>query len=258
MDMKETVKIFGVNIDKITLKEASEKIKTFLEDFNLKKPKVIFTPNTEVVMIARNNEKLKNIINQADMVIPDGIGLVHASRIKKNKLPERVTGFDLSVKLLEIANEKGYSLFILGGQEGVAEEAILNICAKYPNLRIVGYNHGYFKGAHIGQGGHEEELKVIDKINKSQPDILFVGLGVPKQEIWINENVDKIKCKVIIGNGGTVDGLAGRVPRAPEVFQKLGLEWLYRLIKEPKRIKRQLVLPLFALMVLFSKEKIVE
>lgn len=256
--MKDVVKILGVNIDKTTLKEATEKLRTFVQDSNVKRPKVIFTPNTEVVMIARNNDELKNIINQADMIVPDGVGLVHASRIKKNQLPERVTGFDLSVELLKIANEKGYSLFVLGGQEGVAEEAILNITVEYPNIRIAGYNHGYFKGAHIGQGGHEEELKVIDKINKSQPDILFVGLGVPKQEIWINENLDKLECKVVIGNGGTVDVLAGRVPRAPEIFQKLGLEWFYRLIKEPKRIKRQMVLPLFALMVLFSKEKIVE
>lgn len=256
--MRDMIKILGVNIDKITLNGATERVRLFLEDSDLRKPRVIYTPNTEVVMIARNNDKLKKMINKADMIIPDGIGLVHASRIKKNKLPERVTGFDISVELLKIANEKGYSLFILGGQEGVAEEAIHNITQEYPNLRISGYNHGYFKGAHIGLGGHEEELEVLDKINESQSDILFVGLGVPKQEIWIDENLDKLKCKVIIGNGGTVDVLAGRVPRAPEIYQKMGLEWLYRLIKEPKRIKRQMVLPLFVLMVLFSRDKIVE
>ncbi len=258
MIMKEIVKILGINIDKITLKEAVQRVKDFLNDFDYKKPKVIFTPNTEVVMIARNNDKLKEIINQADIIVPDGIGLVHASRVKKNKLPERVTGFELSLKLLEVANENRCSLFVLGGQEGTAKKAAENITKKYPHLKIAGYHHGYFKGTHIGQEGHQEELNVLEKINESKTDILFVGFGVPKQELWINQNKDKLNCKIIIGNGGTIDILAGKLKRAPKIFQKLGIEWFYRLIREPKRIKRQLVLPLFVLLVLFSREKIVE
>ncbi len=256
--MNDVVKILGVKINKITLEETVEKVKNFLKDDSSTKPKTIFTPNTEIVMEARKNSDLKGILNHSDLVIPDGIGLVYASRIKKKSLPERVTGYDLSLKMIELAEKEGYSLYLLGCKDGVAKEASEKLLEKHPNLKIAGYHHGYFKGTHIGHKGHEEEKHVIDKINKSNADILFVGLGAPKQEIWINENKDKLNCKVVIGNGGTIDHLAERLKRAPEIYQKLGIEWLYRLIKEPKRIKRQIALPLFVLIVLFSRKKTVE
>ena len=147
-------------------------------------------------------------------------------------------------------------LYLLGGKEGVAKEAGKNIIKTYPNIKILGTHHGYFKGAHIGHKDHEEEMKILEEINKLKPDIIFVGLGFPKQETWIHENKYRIDSKVIIGNGGTMDILSGNAKRAPEVFQKLGLEWFYRLIKEPSRIKRQMVLPKFRLQVLFSKNVI--
>jgi len=253
--MRDTISILGVNVDKITLSGAVEKVKEFLTGDT---SKVIYTPNTEIVMEARKSPDFKELLNRADLIIPDGVGLIYASKIKKKALPERVTGVDLSIKMLEIANEKGYSLFILGGKEGVAKEATENISKKYPNIRIAGYHHGFFKGTHIGHRGHAEEKGVVEKINNARPDILFVGLGAPKQEIWINENKNLLNCKVIIGNGGTVDILAGRVKKAPEFYRKHGLEWLYRLVKDPKRIKRQIVLPLFALIVLFSRDDIVK
>ena len=171
-------------------------------------------------------------------------------------MKERVTGFDLSIKLLEIANEKGYRLFLLGGKEGVAKRAGEKVIEEYPNVKLVGFYHGYFKGSHIGHKDHEEELNLIHRINKSRPDIIFVGLGFPKQEIWIDENKNRLQGKIIIGNGGTMDILSGDSKRAPKVFQSLGLEWLYRLMKEPSRIKRQIVLPKFLLHVLFSKDVI--
>lgn len=254
-DMREKISIFGVNIDKLTLKDAEERVKSFLNSNNIN---TIYTPNTEIVMEARKDDDLKDILNKGSLVIPDGIGLIYASRIKKKPLPERVTGFDLSIKILETANENGYSLFLLGGKPGIADMAAENIRKKYPNINVVGTNHGYFKGTHTGYIEHEEEIKVIEKINSLQPDIVFVGFGAPKQEKWIDNNREKLKCKVIIGNGGTIDILAGTVKRAPEIYQKLGLEWLYRLLKDPKRIKRQLVLPKFALIVLFSKDDVVK
>ena len=153
-------------------------------------------------------------------------------------------------------NENGYSMFLLGGREGIAEKAGKNIVKKYPNIRIAGSNNGYFKGAHIGFEGHEEELSVVQKINDAKPDILFVGFGAPKQEKWIHLYKDNLNAKVIIGNGGTMDILAGETKRAPEVWQKLGLEWFYRLVKEPSRIKRQMCLPYFMLIVLFSKNAV--
>lgn len=249
----ENISIFGVKIDNITLDEATKIVERFLMEDRLR---TICTPNTEIVMAAKDDENLKKIINESDLIIPDGIGLIHGSRIRKKPLKERVTGFDLSIKLLEIANTKGYRLFLLGGRDGVAKRAGENILKEYPNVNIVGYHHGYFKGSHIGYKDHEEELNLIDNINGAKPDIIFVGLGFPKQEIWIAENKNRLYSKVIIGNGGTMDILSGDSKRAPEIFQKLGLEWLYRLIKEPSRIKRQMVLPKFILYVLFSKDAI--
>lgn len=253
--MNNIIKILGVDVNKITLDEATNKIKEFL---NEDETKVVYTPNTEIIMETRKDQELKSILNEGNLVVPDGIGLVYASRIKKKPLPERVTGFDLSVKILEVANELGYSLYLLGGKEGVSEEAALKIKEKYPNIKIAGCHNGYFKGTHTGHIKHEEENKIINEINASGADILFVGFGAPKQEKWIKENKDSLNCKVIIGNGGTIDVLAEKVKRAPEIYQKLGLEWLYRLIKEPKRIKRQIVLPLFILIVLFSRDNVVE
>jgi len=249
------IKILGVKIDKVTLDGALDKVKSYLKGNSSRS---IYTPNTEIVMEAKENESLKKIINEGDLVIADGIGLVYASRLKKKRLPERVTGFDLSMKILKLASDEGYSLFLLGGKDGIAKEASENIVKTFPKLRVAGYHHGFFKGTHIGYKDNDEEKEVIDKINTSGADILFVGFGAPKQEKWIHENKGKLRCKVIIGNGGTVDILAGRVKRAPQIYQKLGLEWLYRLAKEPKRIKRQLALPLFVLIVLFSKDDVIK
>ncbi len=253
--MRDTIKIFGVEIDKMTQVEVLEKVKGFLKE---NQTRTIYTPNTEIVMEAKKDEKLKRIINDGDIVIPDGIGLIYASKIKKKNLPERVTGFDVSCEILELANKEAYSLFLLGGEEGVAKEASERLKEKYPNIRIAGFQNGFFKGAHIGNAGHEDEIQILENINQSNADILFVGLGAPKQEIWIDENKNKLNCKLIIGNGGTVDILAGRIERAPDIYQKLGLEWLYRLAKDPKRIKRQMVIPIFILTILFSTDKTVE
>lgn len=253
--MRETVKIFGVHIDELKKIEVLEKIKAFLkEDVT----RTIYTPNTEIVMECRKNDKLKDILNRGDIVIPDGIGLIYASKIKKKGLTERVTGCDVSLDILDIANTEGYSLFLLGGNPGVSEEASEKIKKNYPNIKLVGTHDGYFKGTHTGNSGDSEELAVIDQIIKSKADILFVGLGAPKQELWIDENKDKLNCRIIIGNGGTIDILAERVNRAPEIYQRLGLEWLYRLSKDPRRIKRQLVIPVFILTILFSREETVE
>lgn len=253
--MRDKISIFGVNIDKLTLKDAEERVKSFLNSNTIN---TIYTPNTEIVMEARKDNDFKELLNKADLVIPDGIGLVYASRIKKKPLTERVTGVGLSMKILSIANEKKYSIFLVGGKPGVANMAAENIKKEYPDINVVGSHHGYFKGTHTGYKGHEEEIQVINEINESKPDIVFVGFGAPKQEKWIDENKDKLNCKVIIGNGGTVDILAGTVKEAPDIFQKLGLEWLYRLLKNPKRIKRQMVLPLFVLIVLFSRDEVVK
>ena len=249
----EKIKIFGVNVYNTTIVEVTKLLEEYLSGNSLK---TIYTPNTEIVMAAKDDETLRNLINEGDLVIPDGIGLVYGSRLKKKPLKERVTGFDTSIKLLEIANANNYSLYLLGGKDGVAEVAAKNINKNYPNINITGYHHGFFKGSHLGLKGEVEEEAIISEINHQKPDVIFVGFGFPKQELWIDANKSRLDAKVIIGNGGVIDILAGNAKRAPEIYIKLGLEWLYRLMKNPSRIKRQIVLPKFILQVLFSKDAI--
>lgn len=250
----EKLSIMGIRIDNKTMTETMDIIKKKLHK---NEQYIIYTPNTEFVMMCQNDEEFSNLMNKSDINIPDGIGLIYASRIKKHPLKEKVAGYDLSVNLLKLANEQGLRLFVIGGKPGVAEAAMKNVHDMYPNINIVGAQHGYFKGTHLGKNGHEEELRVLENINKAEPHILFVGFGAKKQEQWIEYNKDKINAKIIIGNGGTLDGIAGNVKRAPEIFITLGLEWFYRLIKEPKRIKRQILLPMFMLKVLFGNKNIV-
>lgn len=247
----ETIEIFGISIDNTTLEEATRTIESYLKSDKLN---IIYTPNTEIVMIAKDDNNLKELLNKGDLITADGIGLIYGSRIKKKPLKERVTGFDMSINMLKLANENNYSLYLLGGKDGVAKDAAENIKKDYPNIKIAGYHHGYFKGSHTGDLNSIDEKNIIDDINNKRPDIIFVGLGFPKQEIWIDSNKTKIKAKVIIGNGGVMDILSGNAERAPEIYQKLGLEWFYRLIKDPSRIKRQILLPKFMLNVIFKKD----
>lgn len=251
----DKLSIMGVRIDNKNMDEVMDTVKKKIAGSHRY---IIYTPNTEIIMMCQEDREFLELMNSSDINIPDGIGLIYASGIKKHPLKEKVAGYDLSVNLLKLADEQGLKLFAVGGKPGVAEAAMKNVHEKYPGINIAGTQHGYFKGAHLGKGGHQEELEVLENINRAAPDILFVGFGAKKQEQWIEYNKDKINAKIIIGNGGTLDGLAGNVKRAPEIFIKLGLEWLYRLIKEPKRIKRQILLPIFMFKVLFGGKNIVK
>ena len=187
-------------------------------------------------MRAQKDEEFRNILNKSDIAIPDGIGLVFASHFLGNPIPERVAGSDLVWKIAKLAEYKNCSLYLLGGKEGVAEEAARKLKEKYPNLKI--------KGAESGGEVEERKLKtqneeMVKRINERQPDILLVAFGAPKQEKWIYYNLSKLSSvKVAIGVGGTFDFIAGRIKRAPMFLRKLGMEWLWRLFIEPKRINR--------------------
>lgn len=250
----EKISIMGVRINNTTMEEVLKAVENKTEN---KEKYIIYTPNTEIIMMCQEDKEFMDFMNESDINIPDGIGLIYASKIKNCPLREKVAGFDLSVKMLDIAERNKLNLYAVGGKPGVAESAMKSIHEKFPNINIVGCHHGYFKGAHLGRGGDDEELQVIEEINAAEPDILFVGFGAKKQEQWIQYNKEKLNAKVIIGNGGTIDILAGNLKRAPEVFIKLGLEWLYRLVKEPTRIRRQIVLPVFMLKVIFGGRDIV-
>ncbi|WP_313165710.1 WecB/TagA/CpsF family glycosyltransferase [Sedimentibacter sp.] len=251
----DKLSIMGVRIDNMSMNETMDVIKDKIKN---EEQYIIYTPNTEIVMMCHKDEEFMELINKSDINVPDGIGLIYASKIKNHPLKEKVAGYDLSVNMLKLANENNLKLFVVGGKPGIADEAMENVHREYPNINIAGSQHGYFKGTHLGKNGDDEELIVLDKINKAEPDILFVGFGAKKQEQWIEYNRDKINAKIIIGNGGTLDGLAGKVKRAPDIFIKSGLEWLYRLIKEPKRIKRQILLPIFMIKVIFGGKDIIK
>lgn len=254
--MVSKLNVLGVDIDNMTFEEATSRLSRHLKQGN--QIKKIVTPNPEIIMAAQKNENYKKILNRADYVTVDGIGLVYAAKIKRKAFKARVTGYDLSLWMLRELNESNGKLFILGGEPGVAEKACENIKKSYPKIKIVGHNHGYFKGTHIGHAGHKEEIEVVQRINDAEPDILFVCLGAYKQELWMDENADKLNCKIAIGNGGVADVLAGKVKGAPEKWRKLGLEWLYRLKEDPSRFKRQLAIPKFILKIIFTPKAVTD
>jgi|LSQX01.3.fsa_nt_gb N-acetylglucosaminyldiphosphoundecaprenol N-acetyl-beta-D-mannosaminyltransferase len=236
--MRNTVNILGIPVDNVTMQEAVKK----LEDFVSKsKVHTVYTPNAEIMMQAQRDPKLKEILCRADLLVPDGAGVILASKILKTPLKERVAGLDMTKKLLEISSDKHTRFFFFGGKSGVAEKAVENLKMKNINIEVAGIRNGYFND--------EEEDEIIDLINSSKTDVLLVALGVPRQEQWIYKNRDRINAKVCIGVGGTFDILAGVAKRAPKFFRNNGLEWLYRLYKEPWRYKRMMDLPRFIILV---------
>lgn len=243
----DRVNIHGVKIHNVTMEEAVETVLDWVSGNDIHS---VYTPNAEIIMQAQRNPELKCVLNEAGLLIPDGAGVILGARILKTPLKEKVSGVDLVKKLLKASAGKNISFFILGGKPGVAEMAAVNIMSEYGKVNIKGYAHGYFSA--------EEENALVDTINKARPDILLVGLGVPKQEFWIHENMYRLNCKVCIGVGGSIDIFAGTASLAPEFMRKAGLEWLYRLVREPKRYKRMMDLPRFVLLTWkqrFSKIK---
>lgn len=236
------IKVLDIGFDNVTMEEAIEKCKEFIKSYT---GNLIVTPNPEIVMRAKDDENFKSIINSAELVIPDGIGIIKAGNILGTPLKERVAGYDLICNLLELYKNGDATFYFLGSKPGYADEAKENLEKKYPNIKILGTHNGYFKP--------EEEQEIIDEIRNLKPDILLVGTGAPKQEMLINKYKNEGFFKIGIGCGGSIDVLAGRVKRAPKLFIKLHLEWFYRLLKEPTRFKRMLVLPQFIKEVKKSK-----
>lgn len=223
--------ILGVRFDDLTQQEAAQRGRQLLEE---DKFHYVVTPNPEFLLAAEKDPEFRRVLNAADLVLPDGIGVVYSAKILGTPLKERVPGIEFAEAMLSALNDMGGRLYLLGAKPGVAEEAGRRICARYPALVLCGTHDGYFK----------DEQAILPEIAAAKPDLLFVCLGAPKQEKWMARWGRHTGAKLAIGLGGCLDVFAGNVQRAPERWQKLGLEWAYRLKKEPKRIGRMAKLPL--------------
>ncbi|MEK7545264.1 MAG: WecB/TagA/CpsF family glycosyltransferase [Patescibacteria group bacterium] len=254
--MQKKIVILEVPFDQVTLETAVKKVEEMIESEGQFQ---IATPNPEMVLEARKNEKFLHLLQKTELNIPDGIGIVWASkwlkfRGKDDSLPQRVTGTDLMEKILKKSTESSSHLFqkkvfLLGAAEGVAKKTKEIFEKKFPDIQITGFESG--------TPDEKDEEDLIQKINHSQAKILFVAYGAPKQEFWIARNLHKMPLiKIAIGVGGAFDFFAGIRKRAPDWMQKTGLEWLYRAIQEPRRIKRiyNAVIK-FPLAFLFSSKK---
>ncbi|MCL2391098.1 MAG: WecB/TagA/CpsF family glycosyltransferase [Oscillospiraceae bacterium] len=235
------VNILGVGFNDISMEQA---IQNALEIISKREKAYCVTPNPEIVWLCRKNEALRDIINNADLVLPDGIGIILGAKILGTPLHSgRVPGIDFASALFAVLAKTKGSVFLLGAKPGVADKAGAELTLMYPGLAIAGVSDGYFT----------DSVALAAKINAANPDFLMVCLGAPKQELWISENISRLNVPLCAGLGGSLDVFAGNVKRAPVFFQKLGLEWLYRIIKEPQRLKRSLSLPLFVLFVMLRR-----
>jgi N-acetylglucosaminyldiphosphoundecaprenol N-acetyl-beta-D-mannosaminyltransferase len=230
-----TVKILGIRVDKVTKVQALEAFRTMLDGDRCE---LIVTPNAEIVEKASKTPRLARIINEeAALVTPDGVGLIYASKLKGDPIEEKVAGIDFARSAIELCAQLGRSVYLLGSKPGVAEAAAANLEKEIPGLKIAGFRDGYFK--------EEEESSVVADINESGADFLCVALGSPKQEYFVVRHRNSLKVKVAAGLGGSLDIWSGQLNRAPQFYIDHSLEWLYRMIQEPKRLKRLPALPVF-------------
>ncbi|MBV9227870.1 MAG: WecB/TagA/CpsF family glycosyltransferase [Chloroflexi bacterium] len=247
---KASAYVLGVRVDRLSQKQALTSIMQMIEQYRTshdsEKPlpcQQVVTVNPEFVMAAQHNAEFRQCINQAALVVPDGTGVVWATRYLGTPVPERVTGTDILVELARCCAEKGYRLYLLGAAPGVAEAAAARLQEIAPGLQIA--------GTYAGSPAPAEEDAILERIRVAQADVLCVAYGAPAQELWIYRNLTRLPVAVAMGVGGAYDFLSGRQLRAPLFMQRLGLEWLFRFYREPSRWRRMFVaVPQFTLQVL--------
>ena len=232
------VNVLGVNFDNKTFNQFQNE---FIGRLNNHESTFIVTANPEIVMAANENPEFMKILQtDADYITADGIGIVKAAKLLKTPLPERVTGYDLFLWLMKLANERGLRVYLIGAKPKVIHSVQAKIAKNYANINLVGAEDGYFK----------EDLDLVARrIQRTQPDLVFAALGFPKQEKLLSILRKNATPALMMGIGGSLDVFSGQVKRAPEVFQKAHLEWFYRLVTNPTRFKRMLVLPRFVMKV---------
>ncbi len=235
--MSDKINVRGVLFDSVSLDEAVDTLAVSIENGT---QCALFTPNSEIVQMCIDEPEMLEIINSADLTVPDGIGVVKAGRILGTPFEHgKVAGVEVGEGLIKRLAKTEYTVYLLGGKPGVAEKAAELLSAKYPGIKFAGCRDGYFNK--IG----DESDAVIDAINKTGANAVFVCLGCPAQEKWIYENREKLNAKALLALGGSLDAYSGNVRRAPRIFIKLGLEWFYRLLCQPQRIGRMMKLPKF-------------
>lgn len=243
--MLEKVTLFGVPVSKLNMEQT---VHYLSEAVRAKRPHQVVTMNPIILMTGFENPDYMRMLQQADVVVPDGAGLVWAASRVGKPVAERVAGFDLVQELCKVGAGEGWSVYLLGATQEVIEAARDQLVARYPGLRVAGIRNGYF--------GPDEDESVVAEIAAAKPDLLLVGRSVYTQDPWIANYRDRLNVPVMIGVGGSFDVMSGRLKRAPRILQSLKLEWLYRLLQEPARWRRMLVLPRFALQVMLYGEKL--
>lgn len=242
--MSDRIDVLGVAFDDVTVSQAVSHAYDMILRRDEEEKTYVVTPNPEIVWLTRHNDTLREAINGAGLTLPDGIGIILGARILGTPIRGgRVPGIDFISAMFERMSESGGSAFLLGAKPGIAEEAGKRLVEKYPGLIVAGTADGYFT----------DDEEVVNKINAVSPDLLLVCMGAPAQELWMASNIDRINVKLCAGLGGALDVFAGKAKRAPVIFRKIGLEWLYRIIREPRRIKRSLKLPLFVFAVIWKR-----
>jgi len=236
------LRILGIPIHDVTLDEAVEQAAAWVKEGSAHQ---MATVNPEFVMAARRDPAFRAVLEGADLCLPDGVGITLAARYLGRPLRERVAGVDLVEALAARAARDGWRVFFLGAAPGVADRAASILAARYPGLTVA--------GTHAGSPRREEEDDIVRRVREAGADVLLVAYGAPAQDLWLARNLARTGAKVGVGVGGAFDYIAGVAPRAPRWMRRVGLEWLYRLIRQPWRWRRQRVLPLYALLVLLSK-----
>ncbi|MGQ9629660.1 MAG: WecB/TagA/CpsF family glycosyltransferase [bacterium] len=233
---REGVEILNCRVDALPFSDALNAAESFALEGHFR---LIVTLNTPMVLNARKDPGFREALDRADLVVPDGAGIEWASKKMRTPIPERVVGIDLMQEIFRLSERKGYRVYLLGADEETISRAVERLRATHPSLKIVGYHHGYF----------QDNPGVTREISEKSPHFLFVGMGSPKQEKWICENRHKLNC-VCMGVGGSFDVIAGRVHRAPIWMRRAGLEWLYRALRQPRKLINLLRIPIFMLLVL--------
>lgn len=235
----------GFTVDCITMRQTLIKIEQYIT--NRQKCQHV-SLNAGKVVLAYHNKNLKEIINNSEIVNADGKSIVWAGKFLKQTVPERVTGIDLMMQLIKLSVAKNYRIYLFGAKEEVVTKVVRLLSEAYPSLQIVGYRNGYFS-----ESCNQE---IVENINRTGADILFLGFSSPKKEYWLNQNMDTLNIPFCMGVGGSFDVIAGRTKRAPVWMQKIGLEWFYRFLQEPKRMWKRYMIGNLKFLIYLFKEKL--